>query len=643
MIYNIYFDMCSTLVYIMIILLITLRKGLKKYQNRIFFATIIVALVAAVFDILSSIANSYPERYLVWVRDLFNYLFLFAHNATPFMFAWYVWALCGLNLKKKTWLSNLFYLPFVSEMVILTLNPFLHWVFFYDSSPQKLYTHGNAMMVLYCLAYAYVMFSLAMISLNWKAVQTPKKVSLLIFIGIGVGSVVYQMFNPYQLIELFFQSLAFIGILFTIENQDELRNAMVGTYNRQIFISDEQMALISHIKTNVIVIKFPELAYYNSTLGISFMEKILHQIGSFLDSLIKGDEDAYYCDNGVFALIIPEKNSMLFSQTMSKIQERFSEEWTSAQLSVIFPVQLCTISTPDDASSIESVMEIIDAPYIRGENSLHVVKPTDMASYHRRNAVISALERGLNNSSFQVYFQPIWNSKTNKIESAEALIRLTDPNLGIISPEEFIPLAESNGMIVPIGEFVLREVCRFFKESSLDQKGIEFVEVNLSIIQCMHKNLSAEFKKIVEDSGLSEKNINLEVTESATDNNPKMVINTINALFKEGFRFSLDDYGTGYSNFTYITSMPFDIVKLDKSLLWAADKDYKADVALTNNLKMLEDMGMKIVTEGVETKAHKQHLSELGCTYLQGFYFSKPLPEKEFLAYLADKPYLRKD
>ena len=223
------------------------------------------------------------------------------------------------------------------------------------------------------------------------------------------------------------------------------------------------------------------------------------------------------------------------------------------------------------------------------------------------------------------------------MESAEALIRLTDEKLGFVSPEEFIPIAERSGRILKIGEIVFESVCRFLSEGVITQYGIKYIEVNLSVVECMQSSLSEKLFHTMNQYHLDPSQINLEITETATAERIGMLVKNMTELHKNGITFSLDDYGTGYSNISYMMSLPFHIIKIDKSLLWSSMKNEKAMIALESIISMIRGMNMKILVEGVENEEMVELLKKLECHYLQGFYYSKPVPENEFIAFMSGK------
>ncbi|MGN1083953.1 MAG: EAL domain-containing protein [Lachnospiraceae bacterium] len=252
-----------------------------------------------------------------------------------------------------------------------------------------------------------------------------------------------------------------------------------------------------------------------------------------------------------------------------------------------------------------------------------------------RNEIDGIISNAIAGNRFRMYYQPIYSVKEKRFLSAEALIRLQDETYGFISPELFIPAAEKNGTILQIGDFVLEEVCRFLAECGKEGLPIDYIELNLSMTQCMQKNLPEKVLYYLEKYHLKPEQINLEITETAANTAQDIVEENIQSLSEREIYFSLDDYGTGYSNISRIMSLPFRIVKLDKSLADKVD-DPRIKIVLRNTIRMLKEIGTEIVVEGVETKEGVRQFTELGCDFIQGYYFSKPLPESEFVKFIRE-------
>ena len=214
---------------------------------------------------------------------------------------------------------------------------------------------------------------------------------------------------------------------------------------------------------------------------------------------------------------------------------------------------------------------------------------------------------------------------------AEALIRFRNSEQNMISPEEFIPVSERTGDILRIGEFVFDSVCKMLSLIDVEQYGIKKIDINLSVAQCMQDALADKFSSLRTIYGILASIINLEITETAAAHTPDVLLKNMQKLSAEGMELSLDDYGSGYSNMNYLLTLPFKMVKIDKNIVWSAYGNLRTQTALSATIKMIHELGMTVLAEGVETQEQCEWLSQLGCDYLQGYYFSKPLKKEDFL------------
>ena len=192
-------------------------------------------------------------------------------------------------------------------------------------------------------------------------------------------------------------------------------------------------------------------------------------------------------------------------------------------------------------------------------------------------------------------------------------------------------------MILEIGEYVFTQVCDFMAEEKLWEKGIEYIDVNLSVVQCMQEKLHERLIEIMDKYNLKYTYINLEITETAAIMSSETLQWNMERLMEKGIKFSLDDYGTGFSNTTNLINYKFHTIKIDKSMVWAAMEDEKAMCALKHTIAMVKDMDMELVAEGVENQEQANELARLGCDFFQGFHYSRPVPENDFCEKLLKK------
>jgi EAL domain-containing protein (putative c-di-GMP-specific phosphodiesterase class I) len=322
------------------------------------------------------------------------------------------------------------------------------------------------------------------------------------------------------------------------------------------------------------------------------------------------------------------------------LRKRFSRPFSLENMDVNLDLALTLLPHKEHQGlRAEDVIRVLESSLQEAEESgaeMTVINSEQVLEKDRREGeILHILKEAVHGGRFEVYYQPIYSVKKKCYSCAEALIRLKDDRLGYISPEEFVPIAERHGLIIEMGAFVFRDVCRFFSEERLWERGIEYVDVNLSVVQCMQENLHEQLIAVMDEYQLPYHCINLEITETAAVLSTERLRHNMNCLMEKGVHFSLDDYGTGFSNTASIIEYPFHTIKLDKSMLWSSADSEKALCALEHMIAMIKSMHMDIVCEGVETQAQAAMLESMGCDYFQGYYFSKPVNGEAFLDVLT--------
>jgi EAL domain-containing protein (putative c-di-GMP-specific phosphodiesterase class I) len=276
----------------------------------------------------------------------------------------------------------------------------------------------------------------------------------------------------------------------------------------------------------------------------------------------------------------------------------------------------------------------------QGKNTYHLYTESMNTAVSRQLELENNLRRALEREEFEVFYQPKVDIASGAIAGCEALIRWRR-NGDLVSPVEFIPLAEDTGLIVPIGEWVLRSACRVAR--SWQEKGYPLtMAVNLSPRQFHQQDLIPMILGVLEETGLPASLLELEVTEGIVMDNVEEAIHTLNLLREKGIRFAIDDFGTGYSSLQYLRQLPLDTLKIDRAFIKDLPEN-KEDVAITTaTISMAHSLGLTVVAEGVETEAQLDFLRQYACEQIQGYLFSKPVPEKDFFRFLEEGKSLAK-
>ena len=613
-----------------------------KAQNRIYIAILSVLGIDALCEVINiQVADQITtsDRAFLTFR-ICQFVYFLTHTLLAPLFYYYISFVVGRSvsgrLRREDTGSTLRYvlkiLPFVviaATTVFLCLNPVFHWAWSYDENRQFHRGIGEYLVV-YILSQVWIISSFILTMRSWNILSKNRKYSITIcFLLVGIG-IVIQLISRTMRVELLMEALGFTGVLLFIENEDDRKNVELNVYNAAAFSLDLSASIRNHIPAHVIILRGIRFNRTANTMVSSkiYRDTINNAIADYLSTKVKRTS-IYSISHGRFAVVLYQKTDAEIDSLADEIAARFDRAWNIEESNVFLSSRIMVVSIPKRAKTLKDVLYISECP-IPEEVQMRVFRGDDLDWIVHHAAIEAAVTKGLENGSFEVYYQPTYNiDKT--LHGAEALLRMHDKELGTVYPDEFIPIAEQLGLIDELDEFVLKEVCKFICSGFPQSHGMECINVNLSILECMKDGFADHMNEIVEDAGIRKKFINFEITESVAAKDYDHLSGVIDQLKNEGFLFSIDDYGTGYSNMTALFSLGADVIKIDKSILWNAEKSDLGMTLLKTSVDMVHEMHKKSLMEGVETEAQIEILKKLGCNYLQGYYFSKPVPKDEFI------------
>jgi EAL domain-containing protein (putative c-di-GMP-specific phosphodiesterase class I) len=292
----------------------------------------------------------------------------------------------------------------------------------------------------------------------------------------------------------------------------------------------------------------------------------------------------------------------------------------------------------ESADEIYKLLRYYKQNYHNRVDDCRIIEVNQKMVEERRNwsQMFKTIVNALKEDRVEVFLQPIYSVEKDRFVSAEALARIRNTDDTIVPPGQFISVAEETGLVDQLGERVFEKVCQFIQRERMWEWGLEYIEVNLSVRQCESRTLAERYQDIMEQYGVKPSMINLEVTESASIQTRNVFMQNMEKLIDYGVAFSLDDFGNGESNLNYIVDMPVEIVKFDRDMTKSYFEKSKGKLVMETSTRMIKDMGLKIVSEGVETKEQLEAMKKLGVQYIQGYYFSKPLPQDEFVCFVKE-------
>ncbi|MCM1261413.1 MAG: EAL domain-containing protein [Butyrivibrio sp.] len=632
-----YFDYGAFIILIILLIAVIIRGMTRGRMNQCFMALLIVLFVSDIADI-GTVHLEYVGEGYITAKYLTHTLYLMSHVLTPFFYVVYIIAQADIwhKLRRSKLQKVLLFGPVIIVAVALAINPFNHLIFYMDENGS--YTRGKAFLLLYIVTVALCMLGLYYAFRYKKLFDNKRFAALIALMPLMFVATVIQFFYPGLLVEMFSLSCGILLICMVIQRPEETIDSETGLGKLSTYVADINRASANGKPMEIIMINITNYYSVREMLGYEGINTVLRDIANRISAFNKKNKiwaELYYLGAGKFRLIIDENHFDKTEENAKMINEFMKAGFSLNQMDLNLVHCVCIARYPEDISSVDSLLDfgndLNSMPYTG--DVLYASKVYKKDYYNIRKDVDSIIERALTEHNFSVYYQPIYSVEEKRFNSAEALLRLKDDKYGFVSPEIFIPAAEKSGAIHKIGAFVLEEVCSFIASEEYKRLNLDYVEVNLSVVQCMRSDLADQVMDTVKRYQIRPEQINLEITETAASYSQNALVQNLNALSTSGISFSLDDFGTGYSNMLRIASLPFHIVKLDKSFV-GGEANAKLLIMLKNTVKMFKAMNMKIVVEGVETEEMVKQFSDMKCEYIQGYYYSKPLPKDEFVAFL---------
>lgn len=606
----------------------------KAYYRKI-FRGILWAAVLMYLNRLLSVAIvenmiSYAEWMLVTERLIHYFLTLAIYT----LYAYFIFCLVGqfyyYSRKRKLafWAGNL------AVNALLLTSPWTHAIFYVEDGVAY---HGKFFFILILARAVYAVMATVYALMKRKLmikIFGQSIVLLAVFTGIQVTE--YLIFQD----ETLYYSTLIVNIiifLLTITMVEFYKDGATELLNKRAFKQFIDKEIGKPGNKAVYLIKLKNYEYLRDNCYEPSVMVLVKQLAEYMKeySMLSS---IYYFEDGKYGIVVRHKDKFDETAFLGKLRERFCVpfELNGASINLTLFVAVMDVSSGKiNKNNFYRYFAACDDLKYRSNELIEIVQSDcfGIDELQKYRNIEDAIERALVEHEFEMYYQPIISTRTGRVVSAEALIRLKDRILGFVSPEDFIPISENNGKILEISEFVIDSVFRFVKENNIKAMGMEFIEMNLSVMQCMDKNLTDKLQYYIQKYDIDPRCINLEITETATNFDEHRLKEQLLDIKKLGFTFSLDDYGTGYSNLVRVLEYPVDVIKLDKSIVWAAFTDRDSFVTIKNLISMFHDVRRKLVAEGVENEEQMSTLRELGCDYIQGYFYSRPVPKAEFIEY----------
>ena len=416
---------------------------------------------------------------------------------------------------------------------------------------------------------------------------------------------------------------------------------LTGLYNRNFFVSKLRDFIEKAEKekntVEVMLVDIDNFKTINDSLGLVYGDELVQDFGLFLKDYSSENVLIGRFGSDVFCIAIYNPcGSRSCDMIFKGINERIRKPFVLTNNSeVAFSVSAGVTEYPDGGKTAVDLVKnaeiVLYVTKSKNKGSISYFDDSMLTKFLNEVNIEKKLKEAVDKDSFEVYFQPLYDSASGKIRGAEALLRWPDENGGFVcGPSEFIPVAEKTGLIISLGNFVFRDVFQTIHDFKIKYHTDIIFSINVSALQLKKKNFIDELQKYIELYEIDPKSIEIEITESVLINNFEDTLEKIKILGRMGIKVSLDDFGTGFSSLSYLRQLPINTLKIDKSFIDNIHSDDKTSMIIDTIIEMSQKLNLESVAEGVEDKIQLEFLREKGCNNIQGYLLSKPISKAEF-------------
>lgn len=611
------------------------RERIENMNSKVFQIFIIVGIADIVLDILCTILITKADPdYAVLMRLMLTCLYLL-QATVPYALFTYIKSLCPA-MQNAGPVMKLLDIPAIVMWILIICN--LWSGMFFTVHRDGTYTRGAYYLGMYGYALFYALVIMVGSIIRRRTLGKRKFTVIWEFILIMVTCVLVQAYKPDFLMTGFGIGLGIMVMFLTLNNPCEYIDTTTRAFNLQCFVDWVREQMNGKRTFHVLVVELSQIKKINKLYGAGFGDGMLYFLTQSLRQ-IAATPYVFRITGKRFAIVTQSLGE--YERIRDEVEAFFKENIHVGGEEVRCPAVLCGIINAEEQKNSDELLFYIEyllslVPSVDETIMLQGDEKT-MQGLRYTKTVEQYLQTAIDEDLFEVYYQPVYSLESGKFVTLEALSRLRHPTLGMVSPEVFIDIAEKNGRITDLSYLQFRRVCRFLKENPELMKQIRNVKFNLSPMELMKAGSSKRLIGVIEEYGLPFEWFQFEITETVATEYSDRLFQAVGDFTERGIGMCLDDFGSGYANLDTVLKLPFSSIKLDRSLLNGIMDDPKSALFYKNIVSVLQNLGYWVISEGVEEEREEKLLREWGVNLIQGYYFAKPMPEKELLKLILGK------
>ena len=632
-------EAASLMITLLLLMLHVDRQQRSNLRYQLFNLSLILSASAILLNLLSSWGINNAATLPLWLNNSLGMAYFLAQHASFSLMTGYGFYLLNEHVPDRRCfrlaVSIIAGLGVLLEVLVL-FNPWTRWFFAFEGST---YVRGPANKLGFVVLGAELVMATVCYLRNRRLVS--RAIHRLMYALPPLTLMLLLVQTALPDVMIVGMASAVVNLIFFISFQSSRigQDSLTELPNRYAFFQSLAARLRKKSRTHLIVVYLERFEEINRKYGTHLGDVLLYMAAREMDRFAPRYQ-AFRLSNTRFVLMGDFVGQREAEATARALHERFCEPWRVAGVECLLETSIAHMVTDEsmrDENEVAEELEYTLSQSREAQGSLVFYDDRLRAMYRRRLYVLSQVRLALERDSFEVYYQPIYDCRSGRIISAESLLRLFDDQGEPISPGEFIPLAEKNGLIDEISWMVIRKVCQFLSEHP--DLPLDSISVNMPEQQLTDRSFLRRLHNCRAQYGVRPEQLCIEITERTISEKPGLVRAVMAQLAAEGVHFYLDDFGIGYSNLASMLELPFETVKLDASLIRsiAREKDGKGAVTMRLLAQMMHSAGFTVVAEGVERADQVERVKALGIDRIQGFYYARPMPGDQLAEFLATK------
>lgn len=614
------------------------RQNSSSTRYRIFTIALFLSAAMIVLDIVSSWGIEAADVIPEWVNILLSTLYFVSLDLTFSVIAVY----CFYIMFEYSSDRHCFYIAsgitvffIIVLMIFNILNLWTGWIFrFVDG----VYVRGPFnKIVFFPMLIEVGMFCVCYLR-NRDNIGNSLKHLVQSMPPVVVLMAIIQNLVPDMILSGMMAALVCMILFISFQSSRNGRDALTGLASRTNFTQEIRARKRRGQRLHLIMVSLEAFEDINKKYGVKQGDSILFQIAAYLDRKVTGYQVCRF-GSTTFLLMSKAYGEEAEKQCVENIWKRFESPWLNAENGTIVNVSIAhrelDFYDGEENAAIDQLEYTISCIREDGGEKVRYFDREMRYHYERKEYVLGKVKKAIENESFEMFYQPLYDCREKTFRTAEALLRLPDVDGTYISPAEFIPLAEQNGLMDEISWIVAKFVCRFLSEH--EKLPIDQISINMSVQQLINPNFIQQIHDIREQFHVPAEKLRIEITERTMTEEPEKVREIVDVLTGEGVGFYLDDFGIGYSNLSMMMDMPFETIKLDSSLMEKLAKGERCRQSVKLLIEFMHHAGFLVVAEGIETAKQDENAKAVSVDMIQGFYHARPMPGDRFVEFITYK------